>query len=180
MLDGARVEERIHQAEAVVLAFECGLRAGLEGFEHRLEAQHVLAQARAGGAGPLGGVAALHVALHLGAQAQLEAAPGELLEIPRQLRGDQWAAREGDGHVGAQHDVPGVLGRHDQRQVGVVAGLRRRYAVEPQLLGLSGGGRDAGDVGGRLAVAGVLVRVGPQDHRLYSKSHGSVPRRKGG
>jgi len=108
------------------------------------------------------------------AQAQLEAAARELLQVPGELRGHQGAARERNGHVGAQLDVPGVLGGHDQGQVGVMARLRRREAVEAQLLAPAGRSGDGPDLGPRLPFARVLVRVRAQDHRLHSERHAPV------
>ena len=60
-------------------------------------------------------------------------------------------------------------------QEGVVAGLRRGHAVEAQLFAFAGRGGDAADVGRRLALAGVLVGVGAQDHGLDSERHGHSP-----
>ncbi len=171
MVDRPGVEQGVHEREPVVLRLECGPSSRLEGLEHRLDAQDVVAQARAGRSVPISGVPAFHVAAHLRAQAQLEASARELLEVPCELGGDERAAREGDRDVGAELHALGVLGGDGERQVRVVAGLRNGHAVEAQALGVAGCIGDPADADRRLRAAGVLIVLGAQQHGLHSKRH---------
>ena len=158
--------------ELVVLALERLRLAGREAVEHRLQHLHVLAETRSGARRPRRRVAELVVALHLRAEAEVEAAARELLQVPGELRGHHRAPRKRDRDVGAELDRLRVLGGDRQRQEGIVAGLRRADAVEAERLGGARGGGDVGERRLRLALAGVLRGVGVQEPGLDLEGHG--------
>ncbi len=166
VLDGARVEERRHQAELVVLALELWSPSVLEAVEHRLHAQDVLAQPRPGRRGPRRRVTPLDVGLHLGTEADREAALRKVLEVPRHLGGRHGAARKGDGDVGGQPHALGVLGRDRQRKERVVARFGRGHTVEAQRFHALRSGGDVGEARLVAAVACVLLRLRAEHDRL--------------
>ena len=135
MPDRSRVEERVHQREAIFIPFENWLRALLERLEHGPETQEVFTQTGTGRTRPGGGIAPLDVAAHLRTEAELEAATGELLEIPCQLGTHQGTPRKRDRHIGAEGQVAGVFGSNYQGEEWVVTSLGHGDAVEPQVLG---------------------------------------------
>ena len=97
----ARVEERRHQGVPVELALELEGTLVLERIPDRTQGQDVLAQPRRGLV-PGHREAAGYVGLDLRAEAEHEAAFGEVLEIPGGLRRLHGRAREGDGYGGAE------------------------------------------------------------------------------
>ena len=151
MVDLTGAEERRHQREAIVLAFIAGWFAGLERVEHRLHAEQVVTQTRAGWPQPRRSIATLVVSLHLRAEADAETSAGKALEVPRDLRGSHRAARERDRDVRAKRDLTRVLGSDHQRQKRIVSGLRRRDAIEAQFLDQASGIRDRADLGNARA-----------------------------
>ena len=96
----AWVEERRHEGVPVELALEVQGSFGLERLPDRPQGLDVLPEARGG---PLPGhrEAAGYVGLDLRAEAEQEAALGEVLEVPGGLRHLHWGAREGYGDGGA-------------------------------------------------------------------------------
>ena len=113
--------------------------------------------------------------LDLSAEAQLESAAGEMLQVPGELRCHHRAARKGDRHVGREFDSLGVFGRDDQRQEGVVTRFRCGQTVEAQLLTSASCVGDAADVGRCLPISRVLIGVGTQDHCLHAERHSYLP-----
>src|SRR5579862_8956180 len=126
-------EERRHQAELVVLPLEAGTRPVLPHVPDVADELDHLAQPRAG-CRPRCGVPPLVVALHLRAEAEDEAATRRGLEVPRDLRVHQRAARERDRDVRADRRVIRRARRDRAREVRIVPGLRRPDAVVAELL----------------------------------------------
>ena len=136
MLDRRRGRLGILQQEAVVLALELGLRAILPAVPDRPHAEDVVAQPRARGR-PWQRVPPLDVPLDLRAESEREAAPGESLQRPRQLRHHVGRTREGDRDAGAEPRSPCVLRRQRQARERLMRGLVGRQAVVAALLGES-------------------------------------------
>ena len=100
MLYRAGVEERRHEGVTVELALELEGSFGLERLPDRTQGQDVLPEARRGPI-PGHGEAAGYVGFDLRAEAEHEAALGEVLEVPGGLRRLHGGARESYGDGGA-------------------------------------------------------------------------------
>jgi hypothetical protein len=133
MLYGSRIEEGRHEVEAVGLAAEVEWDAVLPRFPDGAEGLDHLAEPRPRRL-PREREAPLVVRLHLRTQPQHEAATRDLLQIPRGVRHDDRAAREGYRDSRAQLDARGVGGGHRQWQEGVVLRLRGPERTHAQLL----------------------------------------------
>lgn len=103
VLDPPRGPLRGKEAEPVVRALEGQRLDTLERAKDRLQREHVLAQPRTRRL-ELGGVAALHVRLHLRPDAEEKPSLGLVGELPRDPRGDHRAARERHCDAGAQRE----------------------------------------------------------------------------
>ena len=87
------------------------------------------------------------MALDLRAEPEHEAAAGEALEVPGDLRRHERAAREGDRDARAELQALGVLGDDHQREEGVMAGLRGDDGIVAGVFDAAGGVADGVDGG---------------------------------
>ncbi len=147
IVDGAGVEEGGHQHQLEELpgvverrARLPGVPEGADGFNRLAHLGHRLL--------PLDAEAQHVVGLHLGAEAEDEAAARIALQVPGGVGQDGRAAREGNGDGRAQRHLPAVLGGQGQVEEGVAVGLGHPEAVEAQRLGRGG-------VGGHLRQPGL-------------------------
>ena len=76
--------------------------------------------------------------LDLCAEAEQEAAFGEVLQVPRGLRRLHRRTREGYGDGGAELHLASLVGRYGQRQEAVVFGLAGPQAGETEVFGGAG------------------------------------------
>ena len=129
VIDGARIEGGRHQRVVVVLGCVFGLLAVLPGAPDGAHHADVALDAL-GRRGPGAAEAAQVVALHLGAEADVDAAFAELLQVPGGLRHDEGGTRKGDGDAGRQLQALRVLSGKRQREHGVVLQLASGDAVE--------------------------------------------------
>src|SRR5437867_11695433 len=128
MLDRPGVEHGCHEVEAVELALEVELGAGLPAVPDGPDCQHLLAKLRARRL-ELHRETPLVVPLHLRAESEDHPSARGLLEIPRDVCGDHRAAREGDSDGGAKFDTLSSRGGDSERQIRIVLRLRRPQAV---------------------------------------------------
>ena len=170
--DRARIKKRGHHRVPVMLALKvAGLAGILKRFEHGLQAQNVLPQARSGRAAPGGGVAAFDMPFYLGAQSELKTPAGQMLQVPGDLGRRHGAAGEGYRYVGTQADCRGVF-RHDpQRQEGVMTGLRRVDYIEPHMLGPTSGGGNGAEALRVLPPARILAGLRTQNNAFHFQGH---------
>src|SRR5881296_266733 len=128
MLDRPGIEHRCHEVEAVELAVEVELGAGLPAVPDGPDRQHLLAKLRARRL-ELHRETPLVMPLHLGPESEDHPSARGLLEIPRDVCGDHRAAREGDSDGGAKFDTLSSRGGDSERQIRIVLRLRRPQAV---------------------------------------------------
>src|SRR5581483_5767327 len=145
-LDRRRAEERGHEAELVVLAFEAGPDVVLPDVPDVTDQLDHLAESGAGRR-PRRRVASLVVPLHLRPEAEDEAAARQHLEVPRDLRVHERAPRERDGDVRADRHVIGRGRGEHAWQVGIVSRFRGPQAVVAELLRVRRVSRDVTQVG---------------------------------
>ena len=143
----ARPAHRREQAEPVEAALVGERRLTAERRQRGAHGQHVVAHAGDGRV-ELDAVAPLDVRPHLAAEPEPEATVGRLGKLPRRLRREHRAAREGDGDARRQVQVGcGLVGGGD-RQPRRLAHLREHDPGEPgaghlagELLDVRQGGR---------------------------------------
>ena len=133
MVDGAGIEERVHQTEPVELALPVGAGAVLERVPDGAHAPDVVGHPSGR---PVEGhrEAALDVRPYLGAEPEVEPAPAPPLEVPRDLGHRERAPRERDRDVGADLEPAGGARRKGEGQERVVARLEGPRAVEAHAL----------------------------------------------
>ena len=120
---GPGFEERVHQPEPVELALVGGAGPVLERVPDGAHTPDVIGHP---GGRPVEGhrEPALDMGPHLGAEAEVEAAPASPLEVPRDLRHREGAARERDRDVGADVQPAGRARREGEGQEGVCGSPR--------------------------------------------------------
>ena len=134
---GAGVEVRLQPREPVGGSLIEDLAPRAERLVERLEGLDVLAHPRDRFA-PRDAHAVLDVLADLGAETELEPAPGELGEVPCRVGGQGRAADEGQGDARTDGDTSRVLGGENRDGEGVVNRLGDVQTVKPHGLDPSG------------------------------------------
>ena len=137
VVDPARGKRGRHECVSIEFALKIEFRAVLPAVPNRAQGEHDLAQLGTRRL-PLHAVAALIVALDLGADPQDEAARGGALQVPGRIGQRHRAARKCQGNRGAELQAVGRCRRYRQRQERVVLVLHAPYAVEAEVLGVAG------------------------------------------
>src|ERR1051326_1027988 len=128
MFDGAGIEHRSHQVEAVEFALEVEPDAVLPAVPDGPECQHLFAKPRSWRL-ELHRKTPLVVAFHLRTESEDHASTRRLLEVPRDVRGDHRAARKREGDRRAKFDTLRCCGGDSKRQIWIVLCLRSPQTV---------------------------------------------------
>ena len=137
VIDPAWRKRGRHERVSVELALKIQFRAVLPAVPNRAQGEHDLAQLGPRRL-PLHAVAALVVALDLGAEPQDEAARGRALQIPGRIGQRHRATRKRQRNRGSELQSVGGRGGHCQRQEGVVLVLHAPHATETEVFGVAG------------------------------------------
>jgi hypothetical protein len=130
MGDRARVEERRHQRQLVILAAEIQRLVGLPGMPQRPDRLDLFAQLAHYGFRPGHAETALDMGFDLGAQPQDKTALGSLGQVPGQVSQVSRAAGESDCHCRAKRQFLSVFSDQDPRQERVMLGFRSPYRLK--------------------------------------------------